>query len=118
MPEVLVIDDDPWVRATLTQILELEGYGVVAVGDGRAALAYLSASSRPDLILLDLSMPGMSGWDFREEQRLHPQLASIPTVIISGEGNGQASAEALGASGFLRKPFSVVDLLETVQRHC
>ena len=82
---ILVVDDDPESRELLSDLLNKEGYLVVCAEDGRQALDYMS-SSTPGLILLDLMMPKMSGWEFLAQQKNDPRLASIPVVVISGSG--------------------------------
>jgi CheY-like chemotaxis protein len=79
---VLVVEDDAATREALTLFLEREGYRVVAAPDGRQALERLRGPVTPDLILLDLSMPVMDGWRFREEQRRDPSLADVPVVLV------------------------------------
>lgn len=101
----------------LTDVLEGENYCVVPAEHGAAALAYLQASAQlPALILLDLDMPVMNGWDFRQAQRRDPRLARIPVIVCSAEPDGTRMA-ALGADGYLRKPFrpqALVTLVSTV----
>jgi CheY-like chemotaxis protein len=70
---VLIVDDDLDILGALADLLESEGYHVTTVTDGQAALSYLRRGLRPCVILLDLMMPGMNGWDFRAEQ-FHPEL--------------------------------------------
>src|SRR5205814_8831977 len=84
-PRILVVDDDPDIRDSLREVLEDEGYDVSCVGNGREALDHLKAASpRPCVILLDLMMPVMDGWQFRREQKkLEPELANIPLVVIT-----------------------------------
>ncbi|HEV3257065.1 MAG TPA: response regulator [Gemmataceae bacterium] len=115
---VLVVEDDAQTRETLRTILEYEGYGVACSGDGREALARLRGEDRPALILLDLIMTGMDGWEFRQEQRRDEALAPIPVVLVSGTDDVPGSAAALGAAGYLRKPVHLEDLLQVVKSAC
>src|SRR4051794_28574938 len=92
---ILVVDDDPDLRDTLGQILEDEGYSVAAASNGREALAYLRERPAPSLILLDLMMPVMDGWQFRSEQRLDSVLAKIPVLVISASGTGIEDSQCL-----------------------
>src|ERR1700733_13792148 len=85
-PIVLVVDDDHDIRGTLSQVLEDEGYSTAAASDGREALRLLRAGLRPCIIFLDLSMPGMDGWDFRADQMADPDLRTIPVVVITAAG--------------------------------
>jgi CheY-like chemotaxis protein len=106
---VLVVDDDDDIRENLVELLAGEGYEVTAAGDGRAALAE-AGRSRPDVILLDLMMPVMSGWQFREAQLGDPALAGVPVVVLS------AMAADLEVEASLPKPFLVDDLLRLLER--
>jgi CheY-like chemotaxis protein len=115
---ILVVDDDPDIRDSLTEILGDEGYRVSGVGNGREALEYLRAETRPSLILLDMMMPEMDGWRFRLEQQKSPDLAHIPVVILSAHGNVREAALALGAADYLRKPLRIESLLEIAERYC
>jgi len=113
---VLVVDDDPDGLATVLDILELSGYEAVGACNGREALQRLASGELPDLILLDLMMPVMNGWQFREEQRRSPRLADIPVVITSADRDAQRVAKDLGAAALLTKPMAVKNLLATVGR--
>jgi CheY-like chemotaxis protein len=111
---ILVVDDDVDIRDAITVVLQGEGYRVASAANGRDALDYLHRAEPPDLVLLDLMMPVMDGWQFRREQKRDPALASIPVVVISSAG----SAPALGAAEFLQKPVAFDQLLRTVRRYC
>ena len=115
---ILVVDDDPDIRDSLSDILTEEGYRVSGARNGREALDYLQNQTRPSLILLDMMMPEMDGWSFRLEQQKLPELASIPVVILSAHGNVRDAALALGAADYLRKPLSIDSLLEIAERYC
>jgi CheY-like chemotaxis protein len=106
---VLVVDDDRDIRELLVELLASEGYEVASAADGRRALAE-ARSRRPDVILLDLMMPVMSGWEFREAQLRDPELAGIPVVVVT------AFEDSLDGTALLRKPFLVEDVLDAVQR--
>jgi len=106
---VLVVDDDDDIRENLVELLACEGYEVTAAGDGRAALAE-AGRARPDVILLDLMMPVMSGWQFREAQLGDPALAGVPVVVLS------AMPADLDVDASLPKPFQVDDLLRLLER--
>jgi CheY-like chemotaxis protein len=115
---ILVVDDDAAIREALTAVLEDEGYAVRTAANGRDALQLLRAGGpRPALILLDLTMPVMSGGEFREEQRRDPALAQIPVVVLSADRSVQAKAAAVQAQGYLAKPVEIDVLLETVSRY-
>ena len=115
---VLLVEDDPDIRSTIVDVLELEGYRVVTARNGQDALEQLRALQPPCLILLDLMMPGMNGWEFRQEQVRSEELASIPVVILSGDGSIEQKAASLQVAGHLRKPVQLETLLETIQRYC
>lgn len=115
---ILVIDDDVDVRETLSDLLVDEGYRVTGVNNGREALDYLKEATRPSLILLDMMMPEMDGWQFRLELQKDPSLARIPVVILSAHGNVREAALALGAADYLRKPLQAESVLEIAERYC
>lgn len=107
---VLVVDDDELVRESLAVALELEGYEPVLAAHGvDALLALRTGSRRPDVILLDLEMPVMPGWEFRERQLSDPELASIPVVVVS------SSSHAVRAEHRLWKPFDLDALIRKVR---
>lgn len=114
---ILVVDDDPDLSMSLVEVLEDEGYEVSCAGNGEEALRALDGEA-PSAIVLDLTMPVMDGWAFRERQREDPRLASIPTVVISAAYSDARAAEVLGADAFLAKPFEVSRLTETLRRLC
>src|SRR5260370_33120391 len=115
---VLVVDDDAAIRQPLCMILEDEGYGVATAADGREALTRLRSSPKPCLILLDLMMPVMSGWDFRKQQQQAPDLAAIPIVVVSAVGNSVERMSALNAIAHFKKPVDLDALLDTVAHNC
>ncbi len=100
----------------MAQLLTLEGYKAETVANGRDALEYLHQGDPPDLILLDLMMPIMDGWEFRRRQREDPALASVPVVVLSALD--QTRAADLGGTAFLKKPLDFDRLLELVRQHC
>jgi CheY-like chemotaxis protein len=114
-PVVLVVDDDAELRRLTESLLIAHGYHVVLAADGRDAIQRLVAQC-PDLIVLDLNMPVMNGWDFRAEQRYRTDAirAAAPVLVMSGEDDAATQAEKLGAVGVVRKPFDPDDLLEAV----
>lgn len=114
---ILVVEDSDAIRFSLTALLEAAGYDVIEAANGREALDYLERSGPPCLILLDLSMPVMDGWGFRERQRRDPALAAVPVLIQSAEPDLAATAAALDAAGHLCKPFTADALLQAVRAH-
>lgn len=114
---VLVVDDDRDIRETLAELLADEGYHVSVAADGLEALRVLAeARARPDLILLDLMMPNMDGFEFRERQLDDRANASIPIAVVSAGGNAKDAAERLRAAGFLQKPVKLKPLLALIEQ--
>ena len=114
---VLVVDDDPEIRASLSELLGEEGYQVVAAANGREALDWLRAApATPCMILLDLMMPEMTGWEFRDLQSRDPQLSDIPVTVISA--CGETGGLALAADRVLCKPLRIERLLDLLDRFC
>jgi len=112
---VLVVDDEPGVRHLARILLSHDGYDVVVARNGKEALGRLTDRC-PDLVVLDLHMPVMNGWQFRSEQRqLPPHLASIPVLLMTSEADADACAVALEAAAVLKKPFAAHALLEAVR---
>jgi len=115
---VMILDDDADARRGLQELLELHGYDVVTAADGAAGLTHLRRGFRPCFILLDLRMPGMDGWQFREEQMRDPDLRRIPVAVFSGDAEEEAAALELGVKLMLRKPLDVERLIDMLERHC
>lgn len=114
--EVLIIDDDRDIREALRDTLEDEGYVVRTANNGREALAGLEQDWHPSVILLDLMMPIMDGWEFRRRQLAQPGLAGIPVLVVSADRNADRAAGELGVAGYLRKPLMLQALLDTLGR--
>ena len=112
--QLMIVDDDRDIRETLREILEDEGYSVSTAGNGREALQFLRYGVVPELILLDLMMPVMSGWEFRDEQLGDPRLAPIPVVVLSATPDVHQTAAALGAASWVRKPFEMGEVIEVL----
>ena len=113
---ILLVEDDFDVREALAETLRDEGYRVECAVDGEQALDYLRAGGKPGLILLDLMMPRMSGTEFRMVQKVDPQLADLPVVLISADGRMEEKALTLETDGAIKKPIDVDELLSTVER--
>ncbi len=114
---VLVVEDDRDIRESVVEVLEDEGYTVWAAADGQEALERLSGNHpRPHIILLDLMMPVMNGFQFREEQLRRADLAAIPVLIVTADANARAKAESLRAAGFVQKPLKIQPLLDMIER--
>ena len=101
---VLIVEDEPDGRETLTLLFEMHGYAVLAAKNGREALVLLEEEPLPSVILLDLNMPVMNGWKFREAQLKVPEWANIPTFIISAVADRNEISKSLYISGFYTKP--------------
>lgn len=115
---ILVVEDRADVRQGLSQLLELHGFLVAEARDGEAALARLAADSGVALMLLDLMLPGaISGREVRTRQLAQPQLATIPTVIVSGSTMRDADQHDLQPVGWIEKPFAFDVLLTLVRQH-
>jgi CheY-like chemotaxis protein len=114
----LIIEDDPEIRDVLTEILRDEGYAVAWAANGLEALQRLRGGAPPRLILLDLMMPVMDGWEFCAELRKDAALRQIPVVVLSGAGSMDRRAGDLGAVGYFSKPMDLAALLAIVARYC
>lgn len=112
MVSVLVVDDESDIRDAVTELLAEEGYEVHKAGDGAEALKKARAF-HPDVVLLDLMMPGMNGWEFCAERKGDPELSRIPVIVVSALGRVQG----IDASCYLEKPFELDDLLTAVREH-
>ena len=115
---ILVVEDDEAIAEALASLLEDEGYAAVPVPDGRAALEKLRDGEKTCLILLDMSMPVMNGWQFREEQLKDAALAAVPVVVCTADHRAEENARSIGAAGWLRKPIDPERLLEVVGKYC
>ena len=115
---ILIVEDDPDVAQSVAEVLKASGYGTELAANGREALDHLQHNGLPDLILLDLMMPVMDGWQFREEQRKSPALDAVPVVIVTADGNARGKAAAIHAAGHVGKPVTIDGLLDAVERIC
>jgi urea transport system substrate-binding protein len=112
---VLIVDDDEDILATLATILTLHDYGVVTAGDGLQGLEAVERQM-PDLVLLDLKMPVMNGWQFAEAYRARwSERAAI--VLLSAVDDPAQRAQEVGAVAWIGKPFEIVDFLRVVAAH-
>lgn len=112
---ILVVDDDPGILALVELVLTDEGYRVRTALDGRKGLQIVEGSM-PDLILLDLKMPGMNGWEFA--RRFHDEYGcQVPIVALTASSNCKEQIDELGAVDKISKPFDLSDLLGIVNRY-
>ncbi len=116
---VLVIEDDVTIRETVSEALQMEGYEVLTASDGEAALKVLKKFPNPCLVLLDMMMPIMDGWEFLDaiKRDRADQIATLPIVIVSAAGE-KASRTAKDCHGFIKKPIDLELLLYTVKKFC
>ena len=115
MRTVLIIEDEETVRDAVGEALEEEGYRVVKAANGQEGFDAMAASQKPDLILLDLRMPVMTGAEFLRIKRAEfKELTEIPVIAISGS----RQTDFPGLVAVLPKPFTLDRLIETVQKHC
>jgi CheY-like chemotaxis protein len=105
---VLVVDDEPAVRATLSNHLEKAGYGVESAPNGQAGLRMLQRGPLPDLLLLDLMMPVMTGFEVLAQLRLHPEWKTVPVIVLTATPGH--TAEELKVDALLKKPFDLSDV--------
>jgi CheY-like chemotaxis protein len=109
---ILVVDDDPSILDTVSEILVQEGYHVAKAASGEEALAIVRRT-RPSLILLDMRMPNMDGWAVA--RALRERDISIPIVVMTAAENAKRWADEIGAAGYLAKPFELEELLRSVE---
>jgi CheY-like chemotaxis protein len=114
--EILLVEDEPDLRADLAYLLGDEGYLVRTAANGAEAMALLEGGARPAVILLDLMMPVMDGWETRARLRTTPALSKIPVVILSGVANDDEEIASLEAAAYVTKPVSVSHLHEVIER--
>ena len=115
MARILVIEDEPMLQMDMVDMLGFEDYEVLAASDGSMGLA-LAEESHPDLILCDIMMPVMNGYEFLEHIKSMPHLQAIPVVMLSAKADLVSIQKALdlGAAAYIKKPFDIAELLETV----
>ncbi|MFS8171269.1 response regulator transcription factor [Vreelandella titanicae] len=116
MAKVLVVDDEPNIVLSLEFLMEQAGFEVVTAEDGEQALARVN-DSQPDLLLLDISLPGISGFDVLERLRSEAATAQLPIIMLTAHGRDveREKGIALGADDYITKPFSTQSLVEKVK---
>jgi CheY-like chemotaxis protein len=115
---VLIVEDDDDTRDSMRALLETQGYDVQPAINGADALARLRAGLQPCVILLDLMMPVMDGFEFRVVQRADPLLADIPVIAYSGHYDVAENAARLGTVAYFQKPVAFEELISLVAVHC
>ena len=113
MSRVLVVDDEPDIALICRLALTLAGFDVDERGTGTEALAYL-ADTTPDVVLLDLRLPDLSGWDVIDRLRESGRLADLAVIVFSAHSSAEKSAREAGCFGFIPKPFTPDDLVAQV----
>jgi CheY-like chemotaxis protein len=115
-PTVLIVEDDPDTREMLGKFLELEGFQVETAANGQLALEKLQSGVPASVIVLDLMMPVMDGWQFRKRQTADEQLSKIPTIVVSAAGKDRMTQ--VPADAYLAKPIDMDELLSRVSQFC
>jgi CheY-like chemotaxis protein len=116
--QILIVDDDLDIRETLCELLEAEGYRCAGAANGQEALEYLRQRPSPGLILLDLMMPVMDGFDFRSAQLATESWRQIPVIVVSASGRSKQAALDMAVADYLEKPIDVALLLQKVRSLC
>ena len=115
---ILLVDDDADARADVAELLRLDRHEVTEAADGQEALDRLRSGPRPCLVVLDLNMPGTSGWRFRALQLRDRAIADVPVVALSGHVGLEQETRVLGLDGCLTKPLDFDKLLAVIRRTC
>ncbi|MCL5109181.1 MAG: response regulator [Chloroflexi bacterium] len=114
--KVLVVDDDPFIRSLLAAWLQEAGYGVVMAADGQQALERVR-EDRPDIILLDLTMPRLDGYAVVRWLRQRPETRGLPILVVSADVRAHQKLAGLRVEGILSKPFDLDEVLDRVQEY-
>jgi CheY-like chemotaxis protein len=114
--QVLIVEDEADLRQMMSELLKLDGFEIATVSNGREALDYLHNGDKPDLILLDLMMPVMDGWEFLRHQKADAKLAGVPVIVLSALDQSQGAEMNLTA--YLKKPLDFDRLLRLVRKYC
>jgi len=113
---VLIIEDDDGAREALSDCLEMEGFSVASARNGKEALDYLHHAPPPQVILLDLFMPVMTGWEFRDAQKKEAAIADIPVVVVTAFSAG--ITRQIDANVVMHKPLDLDRLLNVIRGYC
>jgi len=116
--KIMVVDDEPDILTTVGQMLEMSGYEVIRAVDGKECLRKLDESTiNPDLILLDIMMPDVSGWDVAAKIKENPKWSDIPIVFLTAKGDTMSiGLGGMASEDYIVKPFDVKDLITRIQR--
>ncbi|HLT27858.1 MAG TPA: response regulator [Zeimonas sp.] len=114
---VLIAEDEPHIVESLSFVLQRSGYEVASVFDGEAAMSQLR-SDPPDMMILDVMLPKLNGFEVLKQVKSDPSLRSIPVIILTAKGQTQdrRMAEEIGVDGFMTKPFSNREIVDEVRR--
>lgn len=114
---VLLIEDEPHIAEAIRYILVRDGWAVTSHGEGRSALEVIRREA-PDVVVLDVMLPGRSGYEILEEMRADPDLSGLPVLVLSarGQSTDRALAEGAGASRFIAKPFANAEILAALRQ--
>ncbi|HEX5421701.1 MAG TPA: response regulator [Gammaproteobacteria bacterium] len=115
---ILLVEDESDLRQAMAWLLEYHGYSVETAANGKEALARLEQIERPCLIILDLMMPEMNGWELRKGLLRHPELADVPVVLVSGAIDIDKAARSLKAVDYLTKPVDFSRLFGVIEAYC
>ena len=114
--KILVVDDEPDILFTVGQMLEMSGYDVVKAEDGKKCLDELEKCI-PDLVLLDIMMPEISGWDVAAQIKENPKWNNIPIIFLTAKGDTMSiGMGGLASEDYIVKPFDIADLKERIER--
>ena len=112
---IVVVEDDKAIREVIQQVLELSGYRVFTASNGKEGVELLKKTEKPGVVLLDLMMPVMDGYEFLANQKKDAQISGVPVVVLSASGVAEKPA---GAQGYYQKPIELGDLLKVAQEYC
>jgi CheY-like chemotaxis protein len=116
---ILIVDDDADTGEAMSELLAHQGFEVALATDGQRALEALrGADTLPDVILLDLMMPVMNGWQFRKAQLDDPQLATVPVIVLTASWASDSQLSQLKAAAFFRKPVDAGTLVRKINSIC
>lgn len=116
MKNILVIEDDPFIRSNIFEVLELSGYKVYTSADGEEGLS-MALELNPDLIICDIMMPRLDGYEVKERLDKHPRTKTTPFIFLTANADMKELRHGMsvGADDYITKPFLIADLLQSVQ---
>ncbi len=117
-PRILIVDDEPNIVISLEYLLKREGWETVVAADGEAALEELARGPAPDLVVLDVMMPKLNGFEVCRRIRADPRWRTLRVLILTAKGRDTEIAKGvgLGADAYVTKPFSTRDLVENIRQ--